>query len=449
MSVREPDAEPEELEPDDTAQSPEPEPAGDQAVPDARSDDASPGEDVPVPAERDDGEPDDQADDAARTTDEGDEGDEDDDTTSEVDAVAPHHDGEGVEAEGTDVGDPDEATDTGGTDTVVGTDTDPDGAPAADDDEPLQEPEPEQEAELEPEANAPETQPDEVGPEAAATEAVETEGDSRPPAAGSTNEASTAGAASPFGRHGTPSTPPPGGLRALGRALRPSASRPQLVVGVLCALLGFAVVVQVSQTQEDQLSSLRQTDLVRLLDDVTQRSEELEDQVSDLEATRDELRSGSGAQRAAIEVAEQRAQTQGILSGRLAAQGPGVEIDVAEGDQQLRAFSLFNVLEELRNAGAEAMEVNGVRLVTSSYFEDTDDGVVVDGQVITSPYRWTAIGDPSTLGTALEIPGGAMASLRSDGARTTIRQEDLVEVDATHEPAEPEYATPVAPDEDD
>ncbi|MFC8921933.1 DUF881 domain-containing protein [Cellulosimicrobium sp. NPDC057127] len=247
----------------------------------------------------------------------------------------------------------------------------------------------------------------------------------------------------PHGRHGAPTLPEPGGLRALGRALRPRAQRSQIVVGVLCALLGFALVVQVTQTQEDQLSSLRQTDLVRLLDDVTQRSGELEDQVASLRATRDELRSGSGRERAALEVAREQQQTQGILSGRLPAQGPGVQIEVVEGSAPLDGFLLFNVLEELRNAGAEAMEVNGVRLVASSYFEDTGDGVVVDGQTIVSPYRWTVIGDPSTLETALEIPGGAMASLRSDGARTSISRHDEVAVTATREPSAPEYATPV------
>jgi uncharacterized protein YlxW (UPF0749 family) len=255
------------------------------------------------------------------------------------------------------------------------------------------------------------------------------------------------GATAAVGRHGTPTQPEPRGLRGLGRAMRPRASRSQVMVAVLCALLGFALVVQVSQTQEDQLSSLRQSDLVRLLDDVTQRSGELEDQVSSLEATRDELQSGSGRERAALELAEQQAETLGILSGRLPAEGPGVAIEVVEGAEPLKAFGLFNVLEELRNAGAEAMEVNGVRLVASSYFEDTSDGVVVDGQVISSPYRWTAIGDPSTLETALEIPGGAMASLRADGARTTVTQQDRAEVTATVEPRAPRFATPVPADE--
>ncbi|MFE6236026.1 DUF881 domain-containing protein [Cellulosimicrobium sp. NPDC057862] len=283
--------------------------------------------------------------------------------------------------------------------------------------------------------------------DAATADATETDASAPAEPSATTEPPATTGTIGAVGRHGSPTRPEPRGLRGLGRALRPRASRSQIVVGVLCALLGFALVVQVSQTQEDQLSSLRQSDLVRLLDDVTQRSGELEDQVSSLESTRDELQSGSGRERAALELAEQQAETLGILSGRLPAEGPGVEIEVVEGTEALDAFALFNVLEELRNAGAEAMEVNGVRLVASSYFEDSAEGVVVDGQTITSPYRWNVIGDPSTLETALEIPGGAMASLRADGARTTITQQDRVEVTATVEPGAPQYATPVPADE--
>ncbi|MGW6225616.1 DUF881 domain-containing protein [Cellulosimicrobium cellulans] len=288
---------------------------------------------------------------------------------------------------------------------------------------------------------------DAAAPDGDAATADTTRTDTGTDASAPAEPPATTGVIGAVGRHGSPTRPEPRGLRGLGRALRPRASRSQIVVGVLCALLGFALVVQVSQTQEDQLSSLRQSDLVRLLDDVTQRSGELEDQVSSLESTRDELQSGSGRERAALELAEQQAETLGILSGRLPAEGPGVEIEVVEGAEALDAFALFNVLEELRNAGAEAMEVNGVRLVASSYFEDSADGVVVDGQTITSPYRWNVIGDPSTLETALEIPGGAMASLRADGARTTITQQDRVEVAATVEPGAPQYATPVPADE--
>ncbi|TGJ97020.1 hypothetical protein DLJ96_03005 [Actinotalea fermentans ATCC 43279 = JCM 9966 = DSM 3133] len=234
-----------------------------------------------------------------------------------------------------------------------------------------------------------------------------------------------------------------GGWAKLGRAMRPSVTRSQLLAGLLCALLGFALAVQVSQTQEEQLSSLRQSDLVRLLDDVTQRANDLESRVEGLQDTRDELSSGSGQQRAALELAQQQAQTQGILSGRLPAEGPGITLTITEADKRIPASKLFNILEELRNAGVEVVEVNGVRLVTSTYFEETSRGMVVDGQKISSPYEWQAIGDPSTLETALEIPGGAMSSVRNEGATPKITQQDLITISSTREPEAPEFATPV------
>lgn len=248
------------------------------------------------------------------------------------------------------------------------------------------------------------------------------------------------------GRHEAAASPPagaPGGWAKLGHAMRPQLTRSKLLAGLLCALLGFALAVQVSQTQEQQLSSLRQSDLVRLLDEVTQRANELEERVATLQSTRDELKSGSGQQQAALELAQKQSESQGILSGRLPAEGPGIELSIVEPGQPLTAPKMFNILEELRNAGAEVVEVNGVRLVTSSYFEDRDGGIVVDGQKITSPYRWTVIGDPSTLETALEIPGGAMATVRTAGAVPTITQKELVTVDATREPQAPRFATPV------
>ncbi|MFE4464195.1 DUF881 domain-containing protein [Oerskovia sp. NPDC056781] len=257
----------------------------------------------------------------------------------------------------------------------------------------------------------------------------------------------------PHGRHeatgGSPTVPAgagtgsSGGWAKLGRAMRPTVTRSQLLAGLLCALLGFALAVQVSQTQEQQLSSLRQSDLVRLLDDVTQRANDLESRVQGLQDTRDELSSGSGQQRAALELAQRQSQTQGILSGRLPAEGPGITLTITETDQRIPASKLFNILEELRNAGVEVVEVNGIRLVTSSYFEETSRGMVVDGQRISSPYQWQAIGDPSTLETALEIPGGAMSSVRNEGANPKITQEDLITISSTREPEAPEFATPV------
>ena len=230
--------------------------------------------------------------------------------------------------------------------------------------------------------------------------------------------------------------------RTLARSFAPRGSRGQVITGLLCALLGFALVVQVRANRSEGLSSLRQDELVRILDEVTRRAEELQTQVTDLRAQRTELVTGSDTERAAREAAAARAEVQGILAGELPAVGPGVELIIRQPDQQIPAPVLYNVLEELRNAGAEAFQVGDQRLTASSYFIDTPDGVQVDGVLLSPPYRWLAIGDPDTVTTALSIPGGALAAVRNAGGSTDLSSRDEVQVTAVRVVERPRYATP-------
>lgn len=235
----------------------------------------------------------------------------------------------------------------------------------------------------------------------------------------------------------------PGAWATLGRAMRPSASRGQLLAAALCALLGFALVVQLRQSDESQLGSLRQNDLVRLLDETTTRADELSREAAELERERDDLVSGTDSQQAALDAARRGATTQGILTGRLPAVGPGVRITLTETSGPIRPVTMLHVLEELRNAGAEAIQINDTRVVASSAFTGVAGEVVLDGALLEPPYRWLVIGDPDTMATALEIPGGAIAAVRLDGGSGSVEQLEDVEVDAVVDVPEPQYATPV------
>jgi uncharacterized protein YlxW (UPF0749 family) len=215
------------------------------------------------------------------------------------------------------------------------------------------------------------------------------------------------------------------------------------MAGLLCALVGFGLVVQVQQNRSGGLASLREDELVRILDDVTQRSEELEEQAAVLRSQRAELVTGSDTQRAAQLAAAERAEVQGILAGRLPAEGPGVVLTIREQDGPIPSLRLYNVLEELRNAGAEVVQLGALRLTASTYFADTEDGIEVDGTELAAPYRWLVIGDPETISTALNIPGGALASVRNEGGTAELATRELVEVTAVRELDPPRFATPV------
>lgn len=244
--------------------------------------------------------------------------------------------------------------------------------------------------------------------------------------------------------------PRPPGLRAL---LTLRARRVDLAVAALLALLGFALAVQVRSNQADGLLvSARPEDLVQILDELDNRSQRLREEVASLTAAQARLSSGTGASETALAEARRRTQVLGILAGTLPAQGQGVRVTLRDPARSLSASLLLDAMEELRNAGAEAMQIEGtplggsttraVRVVASTAFVDDEDGVRVDGVRLAAPYRFLVIGDPGTLAGALAIPGGVEDTVRQQGGETSVERVAQVEVTALHALETPRYARP-------
>ena len=110
---------------------------------------------------------------------------------------------------------------------------------------------------------------------------------------------------------------------------------------------------------------------------------------------------------------------------------------------------MLDAVQELRGAGAEAMQISGaggqgVRIVAATYFLDASGGITVDGQLLSGPYTLRVIGDPETMRTALHIPGGVVESVGKDGGTVTDEQVNLVEVSALHDPPAMQYGRPVS-----
>lgn len=202
----------------------------------------------------------------------------------------------------------------------------------------------------------------------------------------------------------------------------------RVIIGLLTGSVAFAAIMQARIRDTDALSSLRQPELVRLLDELTVRTEALTTERDELRAELADLESGVISQTEAAAAAAARIQTLSIQAGVAPVHGPGVEIVVEDEDGGLSAQSLVSLVEELRNAGAEAIEVNGVRIGASSWFADETDGLVLEGEPIESPYIVRAIGDPGAMSVALEMPGGIVSSYRQKGASTEIAELDDVEI---------------------
>jgi uncharacterized protein YlxW (UPF0749 family) len=202
--------------------------------------------------------------------------------------------------------------------------------------------------------------------------------------------------------------------------------------------------VQVRQnSSSDNLANLREDDLVGILDNQNARADRLRQQIAELQDTLRRLQGSGDRSAAARQQAEQDAQALGVLLGTVPATGPGVIVDVTDPDGKLDAEDLLDVVEELRGAGAEAIQFATVRVSTTTAFTDVDDdAVAIDGITLAAPYRVVAIGDPKTLDTALNIPGGVAAAIRNAGGDLTVAERPKVTIAVTRSLPAPKYASP-------
>jgi uncharacterized protein YlxW (UPF0749 family) len=233
-------------------------------------------------------------------------------------------------------------------------------------------------------------------------------------------------------------------------------TRSQLLFGalavLLCAVLGVAIVTQVRQNESgDSLDAARPADLLVLLDSLQQREAALNSEVADLRRTLDQLQASGSSDQAAIENAQARLAALSILLGSVAATGPGVTLTIDDTAPGVSSETMLDVINELRAAGAEAMEVQGgsggrrtaVRIGVDTWVVGDPGALVVDQVTLSPPYTVVAIGDPPTLAAAMNIPGGAMDSIERVGGTMGVQQADRVDVTALRQPKPRQYAQPV------
>jgi len=228
--------------------------------------------------------------------------------------------------------------------------------------------------------------------------------------------------------------------------------RSQLVFGalgvLLCILLGVAIVTQVRQNDSgDSLETARPADLLVLLDSLQQREAALNTEVADLQRTLAALQASGSSDQAAIENAQARLAALSILIGSVSATGPGVTLTIDDAAVGVAPETMLDVINELRNAGAEAMEIRGgptaVRVGVDTWVVGSPGALEIDGQTLNPPYTVVAIGDPPTLAAAMNIPGGAMDSVERVGGTMVVQQSDRVDVTALRQPKARQYAQPV------
>jgi uncharacterized protein YlxW (UPF0749 family) len=217
---------------------------------------------------------------------------------------------------------------------------------------------------------------------------------------------------------------------------------------MLCLMLGVAIATQVHQTNSgDSLDTARPADLLVLLDSLRQREATLSTEVAELQRSLNALQASGSSDQAAIQNAQARLAALSILIGTVGATGPGVIVRIEDPGPGVAPQAMLDVLDELRAAGAEAIQLSdghqAVRAGVDTWIVGAPGALTVDGRTLMPPYSVVAIGDPPTLAAAMNIPGGAVDSVKRVGGTMSVQQADKVDITALRQPKPRQYAQPV------
>lgn len=217
----------------------------------------------------------------------------------------------------------------------------------------------------------------------------------------------------------------------LKRSLAPQRTGTQLVITVLFLVFGFTLTAAIAANNSDEvLSNARQSDLVSLLDDLAQREARLEAENTRLEESRKTLLGGD--EYSALNEAKRRADALGVLAGSEEIVASGIEISITG---NLSSSTLLDAIQELRDSGAIAIQISdadlAIRVVASSWFADSTNGVTVGGTALQVPILISVIGDPAVLIPAIKIPGGLVDTVGAGGGKISIGESQGVVISAT------------------
>lgn len=208
-----------------------------------------------------------------------------------------------------------------------------------------------------------------------------------------------------------------------------------VIIGLMCFALVFTMFVQfntIEQTDLANITTMRETELREELTKWNTRYEELYARYEEEEVKRQEYQNSLGTDDQASDLLEEELKETNILLGLTDVTGPGIIVTLSNNDtKNIDAYDLLELVNELRLAGAEAISINGERIVAMSDIVDINYSfIVVNGNRISSPYVVKAIGNQTYLESGLTAKEyGYMDNIiKGNGKTATLERNDNIEI---------------------
>ncbi len=219
-----------------------------------------------------------------------------------------------------------------------------------------------------------------------------------------------------------------------------------ITLGLVCIVLTIAIVVQMNTIKGTSTTVAQTLTEDGLRDEVLRAKEKYDNTFKELENAEKELakirEKATQNNNDSEEKAEQIKKNNRLL-GLTNLEGEGIEITLKDDPNATReSISVLDdisnhlvhdsdlrmIVNELKNAGAEAISINGQRVVSTTGIMCIGNVIKVNDEKVGSPFVIKAIGFPEMLTTALDRPGGFLEQLNLDGIVTSIKKSNKVQV---------------------
>jgi uncharacterized protein YlxW (UPF0749 family) len=220
------------------------------------------------------------------------------------------------------------------------------------------------------------------------------------------------------------------------------AWRDQVAVAAVAAILGLLVVIQLRTQQADPgLSALSAQELTILVANLNTRNEQLRGEVSTLERELASLSISQERGQSSVDQIRRDLAKIRAWAGLDPLTGRGIRITVSG---PIDGAGVEDLLNELRNAGAEAIAVGGIRVAAGTVVAGGPDALSVENTALRDPFEIVAIGSPETLAGSLARVGGVISQLAATHPRVTVAMTpaEVVNIPATQRDLAPSHGAP-------
>lgn len=213
-----------------------------------------------------------------------------------------------------------------------------------------------------------------------------------------------------------------------------------IVLGIMCVALTMGIVVQVRTVQNSNSTVSQNYEENNLRAEVLKYKERYDNKYKDLEEAEDELekeREKVTKNNSELEDAENQIKQGNKITGLEEVTGPGVIVTLRDGQSIASSLNpselivhdldILSVINELKNAGAEAISINDQRIVTTTAISCRGNTIDINGEKVGAPFVIKAIGLPEYL-SALSRPGGYMEALEEAGVNVKLEKSNSITI---------------------